>query len=121
MVEWILHTEEFQKPWKINIVLISDDFITQIHEEYLSKKTPTDVLSFNLSEDFEDYFEGEIYISINRAQDQANTYNVSLKCELYRLIAHGILHLLGFDDKTEKQREIMKGHEDKILKKFALL
>jgi len=121
MVEWILKTEKSEKPWLINIVLISDDFITQIHEQYLKKKTPTDVLSFNLSEDFEDYYEGEIYISINRAQEQADTYNVSLTCELYRLIAHGILHLLGYDDKTATEREIMKEHEDKILKNFALL
>ncbi len=121
MVEWILNTGKSEKPWVINIVLISDEFITQIHEEYLKKKMPTDVISFNLSEDFEDYFEGEIYISIDRAQDQANTYNVSLTCELYRLIAHGILHLLGFDDTTEKEREIMKEQEDKILKNFVLL
>ncbi|MBN2411340.1 rRNA maturation RNase YbeY [candidate division KSB1 bacterium] len=121
MVEWILKTEKSEKPWVINIVLISDEFITQIHEEYLKKKTPTDVLSFNLSEDFEDYFEGEIYISINRTQEQAKTYNVSLTCELYRLIAHGMLHLLGFDDKTDKERQIMREREDTILKKFALL
>jgi len=121
MVDWILITGKSEKPWVINIVLISDEFITQIHEQYLKKKTATDVLSFNLSEEFEDFFEGEIYISIDRAQEQANTYKVSLTCELYRLIAHGILHLLGFDDATVEERQIMKEQEDKILKKFALL
>jgi len=121
MVEWILNTEKSEKPWTINIILISDEFIRQIHEKYLNDNTPTDVISFNLSEDFEDYYEGEIYISVDRAQDQANIFNVSLTSELCRLISHGIFHLLGYNDETENEREKMKEREDKVLKKFDLL
>jgi len=120
LVEGILLSEEHKKEWHINLVLISDEIITDIHNQYLHDNSPTDVISFDLSEDFEEYYEGEIYISIDRASAQAGEFGVTFKSELYRLIAHGILHLLGYDDLTDNDRQIMREQENKILQKFNL-
>jgi len=86
----------------------------------LHDNTSTDVISFDLSEDFEEYSEGEIYISIDHARAQAIEFAVTFKSELYRLIAHGILHLIGYDDQTEPDRLTMREQENKILKNFNL-
>ncbi len=109
-----------EKEWHINLVLISDELIAGIHEKYLQDNSPTDVISFDLSEDFEDFYEGEIYISIDRACDQAKEFNVTFKSELYRLVAHGILHLIGYDDQSETERQKMRELENKVLQKFNL-
>jgi len=116
----ILTNHVQNKVWHINLVLISDAIITDIHNKYLHDNSPTDVISFDLSEDFEEYNEGEIYISIDRARAQAGEFAVTFKSEFYRLITHGILHLIGYDDLTEIDRQAMREQENKILKKFNL-
>jgi len=97
---------------KIRIIFLYDDDINDINKRFLHHNSPTDVLSFNFEEE---NLEGEIYISIETAERQAKEYKVSLTNELLRLSIHGILHLLGYEDKTMKNRKIMHNLEDKYL------
>ncbi|HRT67294.1 MAG TPA: rRNA maturation RNase YbeY [Bacteroidota bacterium] len=100
---------------KIRIIFLYDDDINDINKRFLHHNSPTDVLSFNFEEE---NLEGEIYISIETAERQAKEYKVSLTNELLRLSIHGILHLLGYEDKTMKNRKIMHNLEDKYLNKI---
>ena len=88
----------------ILIVLCDDIYIRELNKKYLKHDFPTDVLAFTLGEDT---IEGEIYVSYERAKEQAEEYKVSLTNELLRLAVHGALHLVGYDDKTKKQKELM--------------
>lgn len=97
----------------INIIVVDDKQIHRMNNEFLHHDYTTDVLSFSLGEKGE--VEGEVYISVDTAQVQAAEYGVSLTNELQRLTAHGVLHILGYDDETPEQREIMKKLEDRYI------
>ncbi len=99
----------------IRIIYLNDDEITKLNKEYLNHDYSTDVLSFQLGED---EIEGEIYIGVETARQQAKDCKVSLTNELMRLTSHGCLHLIGYDDKTEKQRQAMKELEDKYIDSY---
>jgi rRNA maturation RNase YbeY len=108
--------EEYNiKDAKIRIVFIYDNEIKEINNRFLHHNSPTDVLSFNFEEE---NLEGELYISIETAEQQAKEYKVSLTNELLRLLIHGVLHLLGYEDNTIKKRKIMHNLEDKYLQKI---
>ncbi len=94
----------------LNVIITDDIHLREMHKRYLDDDSPTDVLTFNLGK--KDAIEGEIYISLDRAKDQAALYNVSLLEELSRLIIHGILHLAGLDDQNAASRREMKKKED---------
>jgi len=101
---------------EIHIILAEDEYLHGLHKEYLNNDTPTDVMSFNLSDD--DHVEGEIYISLDRAKSQAVRFNVSFDSEIARLIIHGLLHLKGYDDSTAPERKEMRTKEDYYLDKY---
>lgn len=113
MVKWILSCEKQPAKWKINIIFVNDEYITKLNKRFLGKNNATDVLSFNLSETNE--MLGEVYISAERAKIQAIEYQVSFQNELSRLVAHGVYHLLGYDDQTESERRVMTVKENKAL------
>ena len=94
----------------LDIVFVSDEILKQLHYDFLNVKKHTDVITFNLSDNYN--IEGEVYISIDRVKDQAQDYNVSLMNEVARLVIHGCLHLAGYDDLQSDQREIMKQKEN---------
>ncbi|MGA2297505.1 MAG: rRNA maturation RNase YbeY [FCB group bacterium] len=98
-----LHREKVKKA-EINIIFVNDKQILELNREYLKHDYFTDVIAFDFGEKF---IQGEIYISIERAKEQAGEFAVSLTNELSRLSIHGMLHLLGYDDSTEKKRELM--------------
>lgn len=84
---------------------------------FLNHDTLTDILTFDLSND-EDEFTAEIYISIDRVKDNAKDFNVTYNNELHRVIFHGLLHLLGYDDKTKDKKAEMRKMEDQFLQKY---
>lgn len=114
MARWILKSEAQPHSWTITFIFVDNHFITELNERYLARSTPTDVISFNLS-DSERAPEGEIYISFDMARAQAACYHVSIENELLRLAAHGVYHLLGYDDSTTEERQIMTHFENKAL------
>lgn len=106
----------------LEINFISSDKIYKINSEYLNHNFTTDIITFNYSNQ-QKKLDGEIFISIDDASENAKKYNVDLQEELARLIIHGILHLLGFDDQHKKDKIKMKQQENKLLNtlKFILL
>lgn len=109
----ILHSEGASNT-DINIVLVDDPYIERLNRQFLHTVGPTDVLAFPLGTEG-GRIEGEVYISVDTAERQAREYGVALEAELLRLVAHGLLHLLGYEDQTAEQKETMTRREDEYL------
>lgn len=113
MVKWIFK-QHHESDWTMSIIFVDDTYISDLHERYLDVREPTDVLSFDLT-DSDGPREGEIYISCDTAYQNALRYHVSLENELCRLIAHGLYHILGFNDETPQQKRAMRNLENAAL------
>ena len=100
----------------LNIIFISEYEIEKINKNFLNHKGSTDVITFNYFDNKE--LDGEIVISVDDAQYYAGKYKVSLSSELLRLVIHGILHMVGYDDQTASDKRIMKSLENKYVKIF---
>lgn len=97
---------------EITVILVNDEELLRINREFLAHDYHTDVITFPLEDD---PLEGEIYISLDRAAEQAREYGVKLYHEVRRLAIHGTLHLLGYDDATAAERQEMGRLEDRFL------
>lgn len=104
------------------IDFVTTSEITELNEKYLDHYYSTDIITFDYSEN-RNGIDAEIFISIDDAESNARKYKVHFKSEVTRLIIHGILHLLGYDDQQKKQKIIMKRMENDLLNrnKFILL
>lgn len=113
---WIADIIENHEQELVNLTYIfcSDDYLHQINVEYLDHDTLTDIITFD-NADMEGTIEGDIFISIDRVRDNATTHGTSFDDELHRVIIHGVLHLLGFKDKTPEQEAAMRKLEDSSL------
>jgi rRNA maturation RNase YbeY len=98
----------------INYIFCSDEYLKGINTQYLGHKTYTDIITFNYNPS-EGNLEGEVYISIDRVRENAKTFKSDFSTELHRVIIHGVLHLIGFDDKTKRERAHMREKEDTYL------
>jgi probable rRNA maturation factor len=102
----------------LSFIITNDEKVLDINIKFLSHNYYTDVIAFDYSSGKS--INGEIYISIDTVSENALKYKVSLNEEVKRVIIHGVLHLLGMDDKTENQRKRMKTQEDFWLGKMEL-
>lgn len=109
--------ENGKKCGEISFVFCSDDYLYEMNKKHLNHDYLTDVITFDYCE--KKIVSGDIFISIDRIKDNAQTYEVSFENELNRIMIHGILHLLKFDDKTEKDKELMTQKEDYYLSKYV--
>ncbi|MBK8847052.1 MAG: rRNA maturation RNase YbeY [Bacteroidetes bacterium] len=100
----------------ITYILCSDKYIKGINQQFLNHDYPTDIITFNLSADKTNLI-AEIYIGYETIRLNATKYKVTVKDELHRVLAHGLLHLIGYDDKTEKEIAMMRKAEDEWLSK----
>jgi len=113
-----LFIEEGVLKAEINIVFVDDKYIIKLNQEYLDKDTTTDVLSFILTDETDEQLEGEVYANIEQIIRQAEDYQVSLEAELCRVVIHGLLHLIGFNDQTDDDKQVMTEKEDYYLANF---
>ncbi|MGA2622438.1 MAG: rRNA maturation RNase YbeY [Bacteroidota bacterium] len=104
---------------ELNVVYIGDERMTGMNATYRKHRYSTDVLSFSLAEGPARQLEGEVYVNVDSARRQAREYRVSIAEETRRLVTHGLLHLLGYDDATPPQREKMSKTEDFYLRQFS--
>ena len=101
----------------INYIFCSDKYLISLNKKYLDHDTYTDIITFDYSEK-KKFIYGEIYISVERVKANAKKYKVAFLNELHRVMIHGVLHLLGYDDKTSKQKSEMRDKEDYYLSKI---
>lgn len=90
---------------QLNFIFCSDEYLLEINKKHLDHHDFTDVITFCLSDE---PIEADIFISIDRVKENAFTYSVPFSNELSRVMVHGVLHCLGYDDKTEGSKKQMK-------------
>lgn len=114
-IEWLTQiiTNEKKITGNISYIFCSDEHLLTINKEYLNHDYYTDIITFDYTE--KGIVSGDIFISIDRIKDHANDYKVTFENELYRVIAHGVLHLIGYNDKTDEEQELMTKMEDTCL------
>ena len=107
------------KSFDVNLIFTSDNYVSNLKKEFFSKNQWTDVIAFPLHSKNGKYVEGEIYISMPTAKENAKLYKQSYDKELARLVIHGSLHLLGIEDDSAKKKERMIKLEDYFLKDMS--
>lgn len=115
IVNWISDaiTSEKKTLGEINYIFVSDEYLLNLNKTYLNHDTLTDIITFDNS--VGNILHGDIYISVERVQDNAIDFNVSFEEELHRVMIHGVLHLAGYRDKTDKEAEEMRTRENHYL------
>ncbi|MGE5355688.1 MAG: rRNA maturation RNase YbeY [Deltaproteobacteria bacterium] len=97
---------------EVNYIFCSDEFLLGLNKRYLRHDYYTDILSF---QNGKEPLEGDIYISIERVKENANTLNTGFLTELYRVISHGLLHFMSYKDNTKEESDIMRVKEEEII------
>jgi rRNA maturation RNase YbeY len=100
----------------LNYIFCDDSYLNKINLKYLNHDTLTDIITFDYSES--ESVIGDIFISIERVKDNAVDFNVELHEELNRVMSHGVLHLLGYKDKTESEKSLMREKENEMMRLF---
>lgn len=127
--EFSLHDEQTFADWlsavivsenknegEINYIFCDDEYLHKINVEYLDHDTLTDIISFDYTVGNE--ISGDIFVSVERVEDNAKDFNVSFEEELKRVLAHGILHYCGYKDKSDADAELMRSKEDEKIAMF---
>jgi len=108
-----LISSEIKNAGEISIIICSDKYLLDINIEYLKHNYYTDIITFNYVEGSN--ISGDLFISIDRVKENSIEFNTSLIKELYRVVFHGLLHLIGYNDKTNDEKRIMREKEDLYL------
>lgn len=103
----------------ISVILCSDNYILDINQKYLQHDYFTDIITFDYSEGGR--ISGDLFISVDSVRENSVEYGTEFEDELHRVIVHGILHLIGYDDHTEDEIKTMRSKEDYYLSLFELV
>ncbi|TLU97231.1 rRNA maturation RNase YbeY [Dyadobacter luticola] len=101
----------------LNYIFCSDDYLLEINKQYLDHNYFTDIITFDNSEE-DNVLEGDIYISVDRVEENAKTFHSDFASEMRRVLIHGLLHLAGYEDSTDALKQAMRGKEDEYLAQF---
>ena len=101
---------------ELNYIFCDDDYLLKLNVEFLDHDTLTDIISFDYT--MGKLISGDIFISVERVRENAEIFNQTIDNEIYRVMIHGVLHYMGYKDKTFKDKEIMRMEEDKCLALF---
>ncbi len=105
------------KQGEVSVVFCSDDYLLSLNKKYLNHDYFTDIITFSYNE--EGLISGDLFISIDRAKENAEKNKDSFSNELSRLVIHGMLHLCGFNDKSQEEIKTMRLKEEEYLKTFG--
>ena len=119
--KWLINVcrSEKRKIENINYIFCNDGYLRKMNKQYLQHDYNTDIITFDNSESRE--IAGDIFISIDRVKSNCVTYKSSFADELHRVMVHGLLHLIGYDDTTEKKKVVMRKKEDEFLSKRSFI
>lgn len=121
--QWIAQTVEAEggELGDINFIFCSDEYLHAMNVQYLQHDDYTDVITFPYAEEEGDPIDGDIFISIERIEENARQYGISTEKELHRVMIHGVLHLLGYEDEAPEEKAEMTEKEDLYLSKLSLV
>lgn len=116
--EWIssIINSEGHSEGEINYIFCDDDYLLNLNNNFLNHDTLTDIITFNYN--MGKQVNSDIYISTERVRDNAQDFDVSFETELRRVMCHGVLHLCGFNDKTDEEQALMTEKENEKMKMF---
>ncbi len=104
---------ELKKAGDISIIFCSDEYLLEMNKTYLQHDYYTDIITFDYVEG--DVVSGDLFISLDRVKENAQQFDTALLKELYRVVFHGTLHLVGYKDKSETEQEQMRAKENYYL------
>ena len=107
--------EECRRLGQISVIFCSDPYLLEINRKYLGHDYYTDIITFDYSEG--DTISGDLFISVDTVRSNAEYYSADFKDELDRVIVHGVLHLIGYDDHTDEQSAEMRARENHYLER----
>ena len=116
--EWIesVIVSESKDLGEISYIFCDDAYLLEINQKYLDHDTLTDIISFDYTEGT--VISGDIFISVERVQENALEFNIPFEEELKRVMIHGVLHYCGYKDKSEAEELLMRSKEDEKIKMF---
>jgi len=114
--QWIAETirKQNKQLHSLNYIFVSDDYLLHVNQKYLRHNSLTDIITFDQSSN-PDFIEADIFISIPRVKENAKNLEVVFTNELHRVMIHGVLHLLGYSDKTPREKNVMRKKENHYL------
>jgi rRNA maturation RNase YbeY len=110
---------EGKKLGDVNIIFCSDPYLLEVNKKYLGHDYYTDIITFDYCEG--KILSGDLFISVDSVRDNASFYGAAFDDELHRVIVHGVLHLIGYDDHTDEEKKMMRSKEDQYLSLLASL
>ena len=112
ITKWIRETiiSERKIPGDISFIFCSDNYLLEVNRQYLNHDYYTDIITFDYVEN--NVISGDIFISCDRVKENSLVFNTGFENELSRIIVHGVLHLLGYKDKSKKDKQLMTRKED---------
>lgn len=106
---------EGQRIEEINFIFCNDEYLLSINKAYLDHDYYTDIITFDNRENISEHIEADIFVSIDRVKENAQNLNIQFELELSRVMVHGLLHLLGYHDKSEQEILQMREKEEAYL------
>ena len=104
---------ELKELGDISIIFVSDQYLLEMNQKYLNHDYFTDIITFDYCE--HNIISGDLFISVDRVKENADSFNVDELTEIHRVMIHGVLHLCGYKDKTEEEEKNMRILENKYL------